>query len=421
MELMNTPMNAISNQNENLIQSGQNGQQNTNVNQYFVEKSDDKSSKEYNTFIIRFICRNIFIYLISISIFLGLLIPAIVIIKLDLYIRIAMISLGVIIALMLFIFSTNKIQLVKDISNGKVVVKVMNYLCFPKMKLNLDIENTHFHVLEEITQDEDGTQVSYKLLIINDYKNLVGIDLDTSNIKQKPAKYLYYFNNVSLGKYNYRELARTLNNFIGSSGAYHNSLFINTFHISQTLSTYMKFSDYFFTYHLKNPLESSHLDKIFSFLTTLINCFAFTGMIIILIVGEDFIKFIAGIIFLGVNIIMFIIYKTFKYCFDNILRIDCIYSKNFDRIFIGIVKYNKTKYINTFEYQMNNISRFILEKEGNSSDTNFNLKVVFKNNETQQICYIKNKNQQELEGLAYLLNERININSNNNIDSNEQV
>ena len=282
MELMNTPMNAISNQNENLIQSGQNGQQNTNVNQYFVEKSDDKSSIEYNTFIIRFIGFNIVIYMLSILILLGLLIPAMVILKLDLYIRIAMISLGVIIALMLFIFSTNKIQLVKDISNGKVVVKVMNYLCFPKMKLNLDIENTHFHVLEEITQDEDGTQVSYKLLIINDYKNLVGIDLDTSNIKQKPAKYLYYFNNVSLGKYNYRELARTLNNFIGSSGAYHNSLFINTFHISQTLSTYMKFSDYFFTYHLEKPLYSSCAKCFSIFIAIILNIGAFVGTLVIL-------------------------------------------------------------------------------------------------------------------------------------------
>ena len=48
MELMNTPMNNnISNQNENLIQSEQNRQQNINVNQYFIEKND-QSSLEYN-------------------------------------------------------------------------------------------------------------------------------------------------------------------------------------------------------------------------------------------------------------------------------------------------------------------------------------------------------------------------------------
>ena len=114
---------------------------------------------------------------------------------------------------------------------------------------------------------------------------------------------------------------------------------------------------------------------------------------------------------------MYILYKIFKYCYENIFRIDCIYSKNFDRVFIGLVKYTKTKYVNTFEFQMDNIRRFILERKGG----NFNLKVEFKNNGTQQICTIKNKTQDELEGLAYLLNERLNINSNNNIDSNEQI
>ena len=135
--------------------------------------------------------------------------------------------------------------------------------------------------------------------------------------------------------------------------------------------------------------------------------------------NETIIKLIGVNVFPIVNVILYILYKIFKYCFDNIYRIDCIYSKNFDRVFIGLVKYTKTKYINTFEYQMNNISRFILEKEGNSSQTNFNLKVVFKNNETQQICTIKNKTQDKLEGLAYLFNERLNINSYNNINAYE--
>ena len=56
----------------------------------------------------------------------------------------------------------------------------------------------------------------------------------------------------------------------------------------------------------------------------------------------------------------YIIYKLSKKFFDNIYRIDCIFSRNFDRIFIGLVKYTKTSYANTFEFQMNNIDRFIL-------------------------------------------------------------
>ena len=67
---------------------------------------------------------------------------------------------------------------------------------------------------------------------------------------------------------------------------------------------------------------------------------------------------------------------------------------------------------------MDNISRFILEKELNNSNISFNLKVVLKNNETQQICNLKNKTQKDLEGLAYILNERLIITT--NIDFNEK-
>ena len=68
---------------------------------------------------------------------------------------------------------------------------------------------------------------------------------------------------------------------------------------------------------------------------------------------------------------------------------------------------------------MNNIDRFILER---LSSENFNLKVIFKNNESQMICNI-NKNQQELEGLAYLLNERLinNTNEMNTIGNDNQI
>jgi hypothetical protein len=67
---------------------------------------------------------------------------------------------------------------------------------------------------------------------------------------------------------------------------------------------------------------------------------------------------------------------------------------------------------------MNNISKFFIEREGNSN-SKFNLKVEFKNNTIEQVCTIKNKTQEELEGLVYLLNERLNLNSINN--SSEQI
>ena len=119
------------------------------------------------------------------------------------------------------------------------------------------------------------------------------------------------------------------------------------------------------------------------------------------------------------NIIFYIIYKLAKKFFDNIYRIDCIFSRNFDRIFIGLVKYTKTSYVNTFDFQMINIDRFILE---NISFEKYNLVVIFKNGENQLICNIK-KNQEELEGLAYILNEKLikNDENMNSTTNNEQI
>ena len=87
-----------------------------------------------------------------------------------------------------------------------------------------------------------------------------------------------------------------------------------------------------------------------------------------------------------INSILYIRYKWVKYYKENICRIDIIYSKDFDRIFIGLVKYTQTSYVNTFEFQMNNIDRFILERAGTQS---YNLKAVFKTGEKQLICNIK--------------------------------
>ena len=191
-----------------------------------------------------------------------------------------------------------------------------------------------------------------------------------------------------------------------------------TFNFFQELSKYIKFSEHLFTFYLRNPLAYTFFDLIIIIITFITNIWTILVAISYLNEKNDTITKLIGVsVFLIGNIIMYILYKIFKYCYENIFRIDCIYSKNFDRVFIGLVKYTKTKYVNTFEFQMDNIRRFILERKGG----NFNLKVEFKNNGTQQICTIKNKTQDELEGLAYLLNEKLNINSNNNIDSNEQI
>ena len=415
---METPINSTSNQNECLIQSAPNRQQNLNVDQFFVENTV-QSFEQLNTFVIKSTPWAVII--LSILVLLGCTIPALVIPGLVYYLRIIIISPGVIISLLLFTCCKKKIILIKDTSNRKVLIKVMNYLCFPKMKFNLDIENTHFYIRRETYQDAEGYNEYTSLLIFNDYKNLVDIDLDKSNIKQKPAKFLYSFDNIYLGIHDPAQFTHILNDFIGNDS---NQLYFNKYldikknyffssNQTSTLREYMVFSDHFFTYHLKAPLSTSCSGICFIIIACFINLCTISASIPILVSenAKIHIKIVVVIFILIGIIIVFILHKIFKYCFGDVFRIDCIYSNNFDRLFIGLVKLNKTKYVNTFEYKIDDISRFILEREGN----NYKLKVVFKNNETQEIYTIKKKTKEELGRLAFLLNERLNINSNNNI------
>ena len=72
----------------------------------------------------------------------------------------------------------HRIVLLKDTLNKKVLVKVMNYLCFSKKRFKIDLEKIHFYINEEKHKSDSGLSLSYQLFIINDdYKNLVGIDL----------------------------------------------------------------------------------------------------------------------------------------------------------------------------------------------------------------------------------------------------
>ena len=95
----------------------------------------------------------------------------------------------------------------------------------------------------------------------------------------------------------------------------------------------------------------------------------------------------------------------------NILRIDFIYSKTFDRIFIGLVNNNKKTYKKTFEFNMETIDKFVLQEIGLSNG--YNLIALFKDNSNQQIYSLQKAKQDNLKGLVYLLNERIDNSINN--------
>ena len=430
MELIDTSINNLSNQNEDLTPTEGNKQQKIDLSQFFIEKNGQSQSLR-ESFIIYLL--NIFSPFMAITIFLFFFLLALFCL-LHLYLKIFLASFGFIISLILLFSFIHKIILVKDISNKKVLVKLVNYLCLTKKKFNIELENAHFYIKKVInTSDEGPDTISYKLFIINDYKNLVDIDLDENIIKNKQLKCIYTFDSLSLGKYGYQELDKVLNDFVGSSSDYKNPLLfdINIYLKEKKikldywgLRKYVKFSDHLFIYYLKGYNMNCHLpciDITFLFITGILNFNLFIGAMTMIAINLESKKYDVilkvVIIYFAINLFFYILYKFCK-CLDKTLyRIDFFYSKNFDRIFIGLVKNTEANYINTFIFQINNINRFIYEKEGN----NFNLKVLFKKNEIKQICTLKKQNQNELEGLLCLLNERLISNTNHSLNSYEQI
>ena len=293
MEFVNSPTSNISNEKENLIfQSSPDGQQNIDINQFFVEKKCQSSDNRivFTDITICIACGIPLCFFILSSIpFIVLFIPEP---GLSLYSRILIILLEIIIILIFFIILTNKIVLLKDQSNKKIYIKEINFLCSVKKKISLDLENTHFYIEHERNINSNG--YSNRLFIINDYKNLIGIDLDKSNIKQEPAKYLYSFDNIRLGKYNYSEITDVLNDFVGCPRDYKNPLFFNVYELLkkeskkyQKFSSYMKLNDNFFSYQI--------IDEFCPFCTN--QCFMkFIIYIDLLIIIGAVILFINGIV-----------------------------------------------------------------------------------------------------------------------------
>lgn len=169
-----------------------------------------------------------------------------------------------------------------------------------------------------------------------------------------------------------------------------------------------KLHEHFFTFHFKNPYQHTCLECVVYYFIVFLNVVAIHANIVLLVLLEKEMLLVKILILSSLivsNVIYYIMYRCLKLCFEKMYRIDFVYSRNFDRIFIGIVKYTKTSYINTFDFNMNDIERFILEKQGNNES--YNLKVIFKNKDSQQICRLKNRTKNELNNLAYLLNERL--------------
>ena len=355
-------------------------------------------------------------------------------------------------------FANKRVEIEKDQPNNKLTVKLINYLCTTRKKSEFDLKNVFIDV--QIVDRKEGWQTPayYRLIIINTFKDSIAIDLDSSGIKNTPVKIFDFYEHVDASKFNGQiAMKQTVKEFVGNQDNEENPLsfninkymnkpdnifkHFNNFVNGVTFSKYVKMNDHFFSYYSKEPLKNKFCQGCFSRLIYLFHFYlfplSFMSNFIFQQTSSPFDKkkennnssekemyFAMG--FFGYIIITMILYflcigigsccdKTTEY-----LRIDIIYSKDFDRLFIGIVKNDEKSYIKTFLFNLNEIDRFVLQKN-HIAEQGIHLKSISKGNGIiQDICYI-NEIETELEGLTYILNEKLQNNLNNNANLNNNT
>jgi hypothetical protein len=268
------------------------------------------------------------------------------------------IFLGFIFIFFLLKNCTKRYIISKDENKKRLYIQSLNCCGKKIIMLDLDLETYHFQCIED-TDLDNGFNLGHKVIIFNDLKNKSDYNLDTSNIKEIPLILAYSFQ-ISLQRGTHKELENKLNNYINSKN------FNNTI------------EQFEFKY---TPKKSNHFSNFQYFRRS--GCAKYC---------DNFITF-------------FFNRRRYEYNSDDqAVRIDFIYSENFDRIFIGVVKNYQKSYIKTFLFNTNTIDKFILQA---NQLKGYDLRIMLKeNNEIQTIWQIKRKGQDDLEGLAFLLNER---------------
>ena len=258
------------------------------------------------------------------------------------------------------------------------------------------------------------------------------MDSYMNEINNKPANVFYHFRNINVSKFNgVNGLNNLLYNFVGLQGNQENPLNFNIhsyMNKSQNLNQnyllqdinikYLKINEHFFTYFNVNPILRSKYDgvafKIVSgffhsvvILEYVPSCLIMERKTSLFDVNEYILTFV-GFVYIGLFAFCLCICFCFRFSY-NFIRIDIIFSNDFNKLFIGVSKNNDlSNYTAKYEFFLNTLDRFLLQKN-QSLENNFFLEAINKqSNLNATICTILD-NQIELEGLLYLLNERLNI------------
>ena len=279
--------------------------------------------------------------------------------------------------------------------------------------MEFDLNNIYFNVAYY--------DKKYILIVSNNCKIETESDSNTSNIKITPYQ-IYFFDIINVNKFqgqnqlNYilKEFLKTQenSNIIPDRNKQEND------HNQNNLNEYIKLNEYNYIYYNVYPIDNKYcMERIFKGFTFAMQiCLIILGLIVKF--GRDkekmFFPYFFGCYFYNfiVNVIGICTYYVEQSC----LRIEFKFSFNFDKITIRCLNSDRNIYNNTSEFNINELDRFILEK----NNFGYNLNVILKGDISRLICNINYK-RIEIQGLINILNEKIvNYNSKNNNNIEQQ-
>ena len=259
---------------------------------------------------------------------------------------------------------------------------------------------------------------SYKLFIFNNLSRLEMTVLDKTDLKIKPLNLYYHFDQLD-ASISQKSLITQLNEFTNSPTEFERPIFFSVekylakyevdypgekFYNSQqiTFSNIMRFSKFFYTYHVRNPNESERRKRCnMNYIFFLINLLLFVGMIVISAVVLELNGLLCFLMTFGSIIVADVIIFLIINCVNNrIKRIDCIYDSDFKKIFIGTTIMNEKCYKNTYEFALSEINKFYVKE--NNKKTFLSVSVL---DNDIDICEIINKI--DLNSFVSILNDNI--------------
>ncbi len=268
----------------------------------------------------------------------------------------------VVIIIILLCFKS-KVVLIKDKENNTLIVKEQNFFCCTTQSRNITLEHLVLKISNNFVFDRCCICHLCKantLLALNVDPNVT--DIDNNNIKNTPFKFINIITNINDGP----DIQFNIESFIGKK--FNNNIMeqINLYNPNKNNFNYffnkpdnvfVKISDHFYMFYNYRYLDTNSTKESFQ-------------------------------------------------------RLDWIYTNNFDRIFIGVIK-DDTTYINNFTYNIVELDKFIVEIRGDS----LCLKVILKTEAKFDICRYTREKKRDLDTFIYLINGQINkINNGNNQD-----